>query len=103
MASMEKRSAHYQLQEIQAIVSRDGRRSFTSTAIFNSLSMGLTWEMVVKTILSMTPVMFYKSMTTRADHTLWQDVYHVPCQNGKTAYVKVTLQAGAVVIQFKEK
>jgi motility quorum-sensing regulator/GCU-specific mRNA interferase toxin len=42
-------------------------------------------------------------MTTHNDHTLWQDVYHAPCPNGQIAYVKVTLRAGAVVIQFKEK
>lgn len=36
------------------------------------------------------------------DHRVWQDVYHVPCSAG-LAYVKVTLQLGAVVIQFKEK
>ncbi|MGW8160341.1 MAG: type II toxin-antitoxin system MqsR family toxin [Desulfoprunum sp.] len=47
--------------------------------------------------------MFYKSMTTIHDATLWQDVYHAPCPNGKTAYIKVTLREGAVVIQFKEK
>jgi len=46
--------------------------------------------------------MFYKSMTTYADHRVWQDVYHAPCPNGKMAYIKLTLQDGAVVIQFKE-
>ncbi|QEA11812.1 MULTISPECIES: type II toxin-antitoxin system MqsR family toxin [Comamonas] len=47
--------------------------------------------------------MFYKSMTTHADHTLWQDVYHAPCPNGCMAYIKVTFRAdGAVVLQFKE-
>ncbi len=47
--------------------------------------------------------MLHKSMTTNADHRVWQDVYHAPCPNGKTAYIKLTLQDGAVVIQFKEK
>ena len=28
---------------------------------------------------------------------------HAPCPNGKTAYIKVTIHAGATVIQFKEK
>ena len=36
-------------------------------------------------------------------HRVWQDVYHAPCPNGKTAYIKVTVQVGAIVIQFKEK
>jgi motility quorum-sensing regulator/GCU-specific mRNA interferase toxin len=30
-------------------------------------------------------------------------VYHALCPNGKVAYIKVTRQAGAIVIQFKEK
>ncbi len=42
-------------------------------------------------------------MTTNTDSKVWQDVYHSPCPNGKIAYIKLTLQNGAVVIQFKEK
>ncbi len=41
-------------------------------------------------------------MTTFADHTVWQDVYHAPTPAG-VAYVKFTLRQGAVVIQFKRK
>jgi motility quorum-sensing regulator/GCU-specific mRNA interferase toxin len=29
--------------------------------------------------------------------------YYAPCPNGKIAYIKFTMQEGAVVIQFKEK
>jgi motility quorum-sensing regulator/GCU-specific mRNA interferase toxin len=44
----------------------------------------------------------YKSMTTYADSSVWQDVYHADTPAGM-AYVKVTLRAdGAPVIQFKE-
>ncbi len=42
-------------------------------------------------------------MTTFADHRVGQDVYHAMCLNGRVAYVKLTLQDGALVIQFKEK
>jgi motility quorum-sensing regulator/GCU-specific mRNA interferase toxin len=100
---MEKARPHYLLAEIKAAVAARGKASFTRTALFNSLAMGLTGDEVVGVILTMTSTMFYKSMTTHNDHTLWQDVYHAPCPNGQTAYVKVTLRAGAVVIQFKEK
>jgi len=34
---------------------------------------------------------------------VWQDVYHAPCPNGETVYIKVPIQADAIVIQFKEK
>lgn len=54
-------------------------------------------------VQNLRPGMLFKSMTTHADGRVWQDVYHTLCPNGKVAYIKVTLQAGAVVIQFKEK
>ena len=48
--------------------------------------------------------MLLKSMTTHADHRVWQDVYHAPCPNGRIAYIKLTLRPdGSVVIQFKEQ
>lgn len=77
--------------------------AFTHTALVNSAAMGLTGNEAIGVILTLSQGMFYKSMTTFADHTLWQDVYHAPCPNGKIAYIKVTMRAGAVVIQFKEK
>ena len=46
---------------------------------------------------------FYKSMTTYADHRVWQDVYHAATPIRKDAYIKITLRAAAPVIQFKEK
>ncbi len=48
--------------------------------------------------------MFVKSMTTFANHRVWQDVYHVP-ERGLTLYVK--FQADVItdftVMSFKEK
>ncbi len=64
--------------------------------------MGLSEADGVSIVLGLRRDMLFKSMTTHADSRVWQDVYHAPCPNGKTAYVKVTLQDGAVVIQFKE-
>jgi len=79
---MEKIKPHYLLHEIKAVVAARGKASFTRTALFNSLAMGLTGDEAVGVILTMTGTMFYKSMTTHNDHTLWQDVYHAPCPNG---------------------
>jgi motility quorum-sensing regulator / GCU-specific mRNA interferase toxin len=100
---MEKRVPHYRLQEILAFVSARGLGVFTATAAFNAAAMGLNEVQAVAVVMSITGAMFYKSMTTHNDSRKWQDVYHVPCPNGKIAYIKLTLQAGAVVIQFKEK
>ena len=65
--------------------------------------MGLTFAEAASVVLGLQRGMLHKSMTSHADHRVWQDVYHAPCPNGKTAYIKMTLQDGAVVIQFKEK
>ena len=46
---------------------------------------------------------FQKSMTTYADHRVWQDVYHAPTPARLEAYIKITLRGTAPVIQFKEK
>lgn len=77
--------------------------AFTATALFNAAAMGLSEEQALQVLASLSRAMFYKSMTTHADSTIWQDVYHSPTPNGKVAYIKLTLQRGAVVIQFKEK
>lgn len=100
---MEKRTPHYSLTDIQARVIEQGIMSFTATAIFNAAAMGLSAEQAVHVVSSLNRSMFYKSMTTYADNSIWQDVYHAPTPAGVTAYIKVTLKDGAVVIQFKEK
>lgn len=100
---MEKRKPHYELAAIKAIVARDGLAVFTATARSGFMSMGLSATEALAVVTTISAVMLVKSMTTHADHHVWQDVYLVPCQNGKTAYIKLTLQDGAVVIQFKEK
>jgi len=65
--------------------------------------MGLSEAQAIAVVMSITHAMFYKSMTTNNDSRKWQDVYHAPCPNGKISYIKLTLQDGVVVIQFKEK
>jgi motility quorum-sensing regulator/GCU-specific mRNA interferase toxin len=47
---------------------------------------------------------FYKSMTSYADHRVWQDVYHVPSPVGML-YINSTTDAVTefVLLSFKEK
>ena len=100
---VEKRTAHYDLREILATVSKRGIDSFTKTAVLGIDAIGLTQAQGLRVVLDLQRTMLFKSMTTHADHRVWQDVYHAPCPNGKVAYVKVTVQLGATVIQFKER
>ncbi len=65
--------------------------------------MGLTSDEMLAAIASLSSRHFYKSMTTYADHRVWQDVYIAPTLVKKDAYIKITLRGTVPVIQFKEK
>jgi motility quorum-sensing regulator/GCU-specific mRNA interferase toxin len=66
--------------------------------------MGFGPGEMVATIQTMTPQMFYKSMTSCADHRVWQDVYHVPFQDFDI-YLKFTADAVTdfAILSFKER
>lgn len=100
---MKKRRSHYDLARVQAEVARLGAAAFTKRALDGGRMMGLTSSEMLAVIASLTRRHFYKSMTTYADHRVWQDVYHAATPVRKDAYIKVTLRDGAPVIQFKEK
>ena len=65
--------------------------------------MGLTSSDMLRVVSGLSRGDFYKSMTTVADHRVWQDVYHADTPVGKQAYIKMTMRDHAPVIQFKEK
>lgn len=65
--------------------------------------MGLTSAEMLAVIASLSRRQFYKSMTTYADHRVWQDVYHAATPIRKEAYIKITMRDAAPVIQFKER
>ncbi len=100
---MDKRTAHYDLMLVQADVVRLGAAAFTKTAMDGGRAMGLTTGEMLDVVVSLTRRDFYKSMTTYADHRIWQDVYHAATPLRKEAYIKITLRNSAPVIQFKEK
>jgi motility quorum-sensing regulator / GCU-specific mRNA interferase toxin len=45
---------------------------------------------------------FFKSMTTHADHRIWQDVYHSSTSDGKPVYLKLTVIEDVLIVSFKE-
>lgn len=97
---MEKRTPHHPLAAIKAAVAARGLVAFTGSAQAGILDMGLSFDQALLAIAALDRRAFFKSMTTLADHTVWQDVYHAPTPHG-VAYVKFTLRGGAVVISFK--
>ncbi len=100
---MEKRTPHYELVRIQEQVRGLRAAAFTKTALDGGREMGLTTAEMLAVISSLSRRNFYKSMTTYADHRVWQDVYHADTPVNRQAYIKITLRDLAPVIQFKEK
>jgi motility quorum-sensing regulator/GCU-specific mRNA interferase toxin len=101
---MEKKKPHYLLSEVQRVVEQRGVNVFTATALTGAAALGLSSEQAVAVVLGLKQKDLYKSMTTNADHKIWQDVYHAALKSGPVAYIKVTLREnGSVVIQFKER
>ena len=74
------------------------------SAVLGAAALGFGLNEVVATIQSMQRKHFYKSMTSHADHRLWQDVYHVPSAAGEL-YVKFTADTVTefLLLSFKEK
>jgi motility quorum-sensing regulator/GCU-specific mRNA interferase toxin len=99
----EKRRPHYDLALVRAEVARVGAAAFTKTALDGGRAMGLTSSEMVRVVCDLSPAAFYKSMTSYADHRIWQDVYHATVPNGLVAYIKITRRDRALVIQFKER
>lgn len=52
-------------------------------------------------ILSLTSSDFYKSMTTHADHRVWQDDYRPSTPFGQV-YLKLTVIDDVLFVSFKE-
>ena len=100
---MEKRKAHYSLSLIRALITQ-GRYHITATAVKSAYEdFSLTTGEILDYILILLPSDLYKSMTSRYDPTLWQDVYHKKV-GALTAYIKLQiLDDETVIISFKEK
>lgn len=97
---MEKRTAHCQLAVVKALVEA-GKVRTTYSAEFGAAQMGLGIPDMLAVVMALTPVDFYKSMTTHADHTVWQDVYRPSTQAGDV-YLKLTVIDDVLIVSFKE-
>ena len=72
---MEKRSPHYDLAIVKARVAMDGIFTFTATARRGAAALGLIEEDAVVMVWGLLRGLCVKSMTTHADHRVWQDVF----------------------------
>jgi motility quorum-sensing regulator/GCU-specific mRNA interferase toxin len=84
---VEKARPTYDLDAIKAAIGSAETLAITRSAFSDALSLGFNRAAIATAIQGIRRPMFYKSMTTLADHRTWQDVYHVPA-DGLVLYMK---------------
>jgi len=103
-SDMEKRRPSYDLAAVKAAFATPERLAITVSAFRDATSLGFGRAAIVDAVQALEHRHFHKSMTTLRDHTVWQDVYHLP-RNGLLLHVK--FQADVIteirVMSFKEK
>ena len=97
---MEKATPHCKLPFIKTLVEAGKVRS-TQSALAGAAALGFDFAAVIAVIMSLTPKDFFKSMTTHADHRIWQDVYR-PVTDAGEVYLKLTVVDELLIVSFKE-
>jgi len=102
---LEKRTPHYSLTPVFAVLADPKSTPFTGSALVGGLELQLSPMQMRKVVGALTRKCFYKSMTTYADHRVWQDVYIGLTPEGIEVYIKITVYTDErpPVIQFKRK
>lgn len=99
---MEKSTPHCKLPLIKALI-ETGQVRATATAYNGARDLGINnLDGMCAVVLALTPANFYKSMTTHADHTVWQDVYRTKTAGGDEVYLKLTVIDDVLIVSFKE-
>ncbi|KPA98740.1 MULTISPECIES: type II toxin-antitoxin system MqsR family toxin [Pseudomonas] len=97
---MEKSIPHCKLSIIKVLVEA-GKVRTTHSARMGASELGLEPSDMLSIVMNLTASDFYKSMTTHADHTIWQDVYRPKTQVGDV-YLKLTVIDDVLIVSFKE-
>ena len=99
---MEKGTPHCKLPVVKACVEA-GQVRATATAYNGARELGINdLAGMCAVVLALTSADFYKSMTTHADHAVWQDVYHAKTVSGDEVYLKLTVIDDVLIVSFKE-
>ena len=100
----QKRTAIYDLASIQAALNSTPTLRMTVQARRGAVALGFSDRDIVEVVQSLRKVDFYKSMTSHADHRVWQGVYHFKYSEELMLYLKFTLdEEGHIVLSFKQK
>lgn len=97
---MEKRTPHCKLVRVKVLI-ETGHVRATFSALGGGAALGIDFAGMLAVIQALTPEDFYKSMTTHADHTIWQDVY-CPTTPAGEVYLKLTVIDDVLIVSFKE-
>ncbi len=97
---MEKRKPHCPLSVVHTLVEQ-GQVRATMSALSGAATMALGFDDMLNVIRALTLGDFYKSMTTHADHRIWQDVYR-PSTEAGDIYLKLTVIDDLLIVSFKE-
>jgi motility quorum-sensing regulator / GCU-specific mRNA interferase toxin len=97
---MEKRKPHCPLSVVHALVEQ-GQVRATGMALSGAAAMDFGFDDMLDVVCALTIGDFYKSMTTHADHRVWQDVYQ-PSTDAGNVYLKLTVIDDVLIVSFKE-
>ena len=97
---MEKSVPHCRLVIVKTLVSQ-GKVRTTFSARRDAVALGLDVQGICSVVAALSELDFYKSMTTHADHRVWQDVYR-PTTPAGDVYLKLTVIDDVLVVAFKE-
>jgi motility quorum-sensing regulator/GCU-specific mRNA interferase toxin len=99
---MEKGTPHCKLPVVKALIEAGHVRA-TASAYNGARELGINdLTGMCAVVLALTPADFYKSMTTHADHRIWQDVYHAKTASNGEVYLKLTVIDDVLIVSFKE-
>ena len=97
---MEKSTPHCKLAVVKDMI-RQGRVRTTKAAREGAAALGFNLDELLMVVSTLTATDFYKSMTTHADHRVWQDVYRAATVAGEV-YLKLTVIDDVLIVSFKE-
>ena len=99
---MEKGIPHCKLSVVKALIEAD-RVNATASAFNGARELGINdLAGMCAVVMSLTSTDFFKSMTTHADHRIWQDVYRAKTANSADVYLKLTVIDDVLIVSFKE-
>lgn len=99
---MEKGTPHCKLPVVKALIEA-GQVRATASAFNGARELGINdLAGMCAVVLALNSSNFSKSMTTHADHRVWQDVYRTKTARGDEVYLKLTVIDDVLIVSFKE-